>query len=204
MPTKHGFVLIPDRSTLNKAIALNERVEGNKLTLDLELTQPHLTVLQTVFAPGFDYRGALKEFRAYRGFAYEAQTLLGDVTLQATHSLEHILWWNVKNAEWLKTFNSELIAALETKIVKPENADELVFTSPAAEDSYRKTGYERNLEAYEPHLTLAITDEPVTPPIAEAKGERIRFHHLAFVEHGELGQIKKILATESLPVSWDW
>jgi 2'-5' RNA ligase len=202
--TKHGFVLIPDRTTLNEAVRLSQSVAKNRLALDLELTPPHLTVLQTNFQPAFDYRGALKDLRSYAGFTHEPRTTLGEVKLHSTHSVEHILWWEVKNAEWLKNFNRELIEMLEGKIVKPEDADELEFASPAAEESYRKTGYERNLDAYEPHLTLAVTEEPAKAPKTVYTGEPVRLHKLAFVEHGELGELRSVLAVEQLPISWDW
>jgi 2'-5' RNA ligase len=202
--TKHGFVLIPDRNTLKEAVALSQKVEQNKLALDLSLAQPHLTVLQTVFKSGFDYRTALKELRSYAGFAQEPRTILDEVTLQSTSSLENIIWWKVRNAEWLKTFNRELVEKLESSIVVPEDAERVSFATPEAEESYRRTGYERNLNAYEPHLTIAVTDETVKAPTTVYTGERVRLHQLAFVEHGEFGEIRKVLATEELPISWDW
>lgn len=201
--TKHGFVLLPDRRTMNEAIKLSKNVPENKLALDLFTTSPHLTVLQTFFTPGFNYREALKKFRGYRGFNFEPQTSLGAATLQQTSSLEYILWWNAHKAEWLKTFNSELIDELANKISKPEDADKLAFKTPQEEESYRLTGYKGNLEAYEPHITLAVTTNPMPLPTLVPKPIPVRFHYLAFVKHGDFGEITAILASEALPSSWD-
>lgn len=204
MVAKRGFVLIPERRTMEETIALSKSIPNNKLKLDVELAQPHVTVLQTYFAPNFDYKGALKRLRAYRGFSTEPRSTLGAVTLQKTHELEHIVWWTVDNTAWLKDFNRELIEELSGFIIKPEEVDASSFLSPEAEESFRLTGYERNLDAYEPHLTVAVTDYPVRPPATSLTGSKARFHYLAFVEHGQLGEITRVLAKEELPVSWDW
>lgn len=200
---KRGFVLIPDHRTILEAVKLNKAFTANRLILDDSFTLPHLTVLQTNFHPGFDYEAALKELRSYRGFNFEPRSNLVSITKHSTSLLKDVLWWEVQTPEWLKTFNRELIHKYEHEIIKPEMTDELTFSSPEAEESYRRTGYERNLDAYEPHITLAVIDGVGAIPALPLAVQQIRFHRLAFVEHGDLGQLTKILATEDLPMAWD-
>jgi len=204
MRSKKGFVLIPDRQVLQEAIALNKTFDSNELKLDLDYHVPHVTVLQTFFSPNFDYKAALQELRTYRGFTKEARTLLGEFRTLETHNHTSITWWNVNGAEWLTTFNSELIEKLQQFIVRPDDADKLIFESPAAKESYELTGYARNLKAYEPHITVAVGGEENKNISSKLTGKPVRFHRLAFVEHGDLGEITRILAEEELPVSWEW
>ena len=200
---KCGFVLIPDYRTVQEAIKLSRAVQDNKLMLGENSATPHLTVLQTTFKAGFDYKAALKDLRTYRGFNFEPRSSMGAVTLHTNILLKSFIYWEVKNAEWLNSFNRDLIHAYEHEIVKPADAGSHDFKSSAIEESYRRTGYEYNLEAYEPHLTLAVTDNDVILPKAPKTADFIRFRELAFVENGEFGEIKRILASESLPISWE-
>ncbi len=204
MQSKKGFVLIPDRRALTEAIELSKLIHNNELELDLTYRIPHVTVLQTYFLPGFDYKTALKTLRSYSGFNSEPQTKFGDIRTLSTHNHSEITWWNVAGAEWLTEFNRELIETFAPYIVKPTDSEQKSFESPAAKESYEITGYERNLGAYEPHITIAVGGKKNNPISSTLIGDRVRFHRLAFVEHGELGEIKNILASEDLPFSWDW
>lgn len=201
--SKCGFVLLPERKAMVEAIRLSEEIPGNKLTLDLSWRLPHLTILQTYFKPSFNYSAALKQARLHGGFRREPSSRFNGITVQNTEGVRNILWWNILNAQWLKGLNRELIESFEDSIEKPSDVDSIELPTEAAKVSYARTGYGRNLEAYEPHITLAVTEEKSTVPVSSLSGERIRFHNIAFVEHGAMGQIEKILAIEELPVSWD-
>lgn len=203
---KRGFVLIPNRAVLRDVVTLSDSITDSELKLDELHRKPHLTVLQTVFRAGFDYNAALSSLRNYSGFKFEPRTLMGDITQQSITTHSNITWLNVQNAEWLRTFNRELIERLETWILPPDDTENHDFRNEAAFESYNRTGYEHNLDAYEPHITLAVTKEPtdlskVVKPFN--KTDRVRFHELAFVEHGVYGEITRTLASVSLPVSWD-
>lgn len=200
---KHGFVLLPDRKAMVEAIRLSEAVPGNKLSLDLSWRLPHVTLLQSYFKPGFDYRGALKQARLHRGFNGEPYSRFNGISVQNTEELRNILWWRIVNAEWLKELNRELVESFEDFIEKPSDAATVELPSQAARDSYARTGYGRNLEAYEPHITLAVTEEKSQNPVTAMSGELVKFHRIAFVEHAPMGQIGKVLASEDLPISWD-
>jgi hypothetical protein len=200
---KYGFVLLPDRKTMVEAIRLSGGISGNKLTLDLAWKLPHVTILQTYFKRGFDYNAALKQARLHRGFRNEPYSRFNGITVQDTEEVTNILWWNILNAEWLKDLNREMIESFEDFIEKPETTEGIVLPNEAARISYERTGYGRNLDAYEPHITLAVTEEKVKPPLTAMSGERVKFHRIAFVEHAPMGQIGKVLASEDLPISWD-
>lgn len=200
---KIGFVLIPDARAVNESIRLNEAIPDNQLKLDKEWHVPHVTVLQTYFRPGFDYKGALKAAREHYGFNREASTLFNGITIQDADRLEDIIWWNIVNAEWLKTLNRKLVELNEEYIIKPTSTTGLKFKNPQAEESFLRTGYSRNLEAYEPHITLGISATPWQPDVSSMSGERVRFHRMCVVEHGPFGEIHNVLASETLPVSWE-
>lgn len=201
---KHGFVLIPDDLTIRESIRLNEALPEGKLKLDKMSAIPHLTVLQTFFKDSFNYGKALKEIRSYNGFIREPRTMFKDITVEETQFHSHIVWWNVENSKWLKKLNSLLVEKFSDELVAPDDVESRVFRNNLEKESYRITGYERNLENYEPHITLGVLDEkPESLPETQIRANHARMRKIAFVEHGENGTVAKILDSLLLPMTWD-
>ncbi len=202
MLNKTGFVLIPSKQIIDESLALSKAIPQNELALDADFIVPHVTVLQTHFTPNFKPQATLQTFADYSGFKHGPSTTLGAVELHHTYGLKGLVWWNVANAHWLKTFNRELITSLEREIAKPTFDPALKFSSPEAEESFYATGYERNLAAYEPHITLGIVSDSVELPQARSIGATLRFFELAYVEHGKRGEILKVI--DSIPLKQPW
>lgn len=201
---KHGFVLIPDDLTIIESIRLNENLPESKLKLNKDSAIPHVTVLQTFFKDSFNYVEALKMIRSYDGFIREPRTMFKDITVEETQFHSHIVWWNVENSQWLKNLNALLIEKFSDQLITPNDVDSRTFKNSLEKESYRVTGYERNLENYEPHITLGVLDEaPEKLPEIELQYKHARLRKIAFVEHGENGTIAKVLESLLLPMTWD-
>lgn len=192
-----GFVLIPNRSVLVKSVELSNSLEGNLIPSDTTIRLPHLTVVQAPIRSSYDWKTGLEKFRNYAGFAYEPRTSIGKFYQQ-----DKYIMLGVNNAKWLSTFNELIVNDVAPHVDVPEVGDK-TFASAAEEESYLKTGYKRNLKAYEPHITIGVTEVPAVLPESTLERQHIRFHSLAFAEHGEYGTIKRILGEVPLPVAWD-
>lgn len=193
-----GFVLFPNRTIMKEAVKLSNTIENNLSINDLETQIPHVTVLQAPINLRFNYQEALDEFRDYAGFNVEPRTMLGNVYQQ-----DKYVMWGLDNAGWLSRFNSIIVNKLAEHIIVPDSKDEK-FATTAEEESFKLTGYKRNLSAFEPHITLGKTVTPVTDlPNTGDVNRYVKFHTLAFTEHGSNGAIIKILDSRNLPVNWD-
>lgn len=198
-----GFVLFPNRAVATEALRLSEGIPNNKIILNLETTRPHVTILQTFFKEDFDYVKALEILKTYEGFRQEPRTYLHDVRFDSTHHLANVTWWMLQNSQWLNVFNRLLIETFSDYIIKPYESDLPEGLVPASIESFLKTGYSRNLDAYEPHITLGVTEVKEELPVSPLMGQRARFHELAYVKHGDHGTISEILASVKLPMTWD-
>ena len=193
-----GFVLIPDRKVLNKTIEMNKQVENSVLALDDAITLPHLTVLQAPIRSSFNYEEALDLFRDYAGFSYEPKTQIGELYQQ-----DKYIMLGVKNAKWLADFNRLIVEYTSSFIDVPEIDSSKTFNNEAQRNSYKATGYRFNLDAYAPHFTVAVSDENLTLPENILSGVSVRFHSLAYAEHGDNGSIRRILSARQLPMTWN-
>lgn len=193
-----GFVLIPDRKVLNRAIEMNKKVESSVLLLDDAIVLPHLTVLQAPIQSSFNYEEALDLFRDYTGFSYEPKTQISELYQQ-----DKYIMLGVQNAKWLSDFNRLIVEYTSSFIDVPEIDSAKTFSNEAQLNSYKATGYRFNLDAYAPHFTVAVSDENVSLPGNTLSGVNVRFHSLAYAEHGENGSIKRILSSRQLPMTWN-
>lgn len=193
-----GFVLIPDRNVLKRTIELNKQVKNSLLQLDENIVLPHLTVLQAPIQSSFDYETALDLFRDYTGFSYEPKTQIGELYQQ-----DNYIMLSVKNSKWLADFNRITVEYTSPFIDVPEIPADKVFKTNEQLESYKATGYRFNLDAYAPHFTVAVSEENVELPGNVLSGANVRFHSLAFAEHGENGSIKKVLSSRQLPMTWN-
>lgn len=190
-----GFVLIPDKRTIQESLRLNSEIEGNLLQLDEDYIIPHVTVLQAPIRKTFNHKKVLEEARTYPGFKHELITTTGHVYQEGRY-----IMWGMENARWLNIFNQALVNVASPHISVPPTTKP--FRSPQEERSYLATGYVHNLEAYEPHITLGLVEEENVKLPSPVPG-RVTFRQLLFTEHGENGRITRIIDSHALPARWD-
>lgn len=196
----HGFVLLPDKLTETQLIELNNTHFDEPLHLDAVSTLPHVTVLQAPIRNGFKATSFLEQFKASSQLQKEPKANLG--TLEYVE--DHWLFFTVTNPSWLKELNETVVTALDGWIDVEAAPVKTEFANDAQRISYEKTGYRFNLEAYSPHFTVGVSDEPVVlPHVSHLENRRVPFRTLAFCEHGEHGKITRVLETVTLPFSWD-
>lgn len=194
--TFFGFVLLPDRGTILESVRLNEKIVGSELKIDAQYFLPHVTVLQAKIRNTFDYREVLRNASENPGFSRELNTVTGSVYQDGDYVM-----WEIVNANWLATFNKNLVAKAAGHItvtppVKP-------FSTVEEEESYLATGYKRNLKAYKPHITLGVSGEPVDVSVLQTPALPVKFRELLFTEHGAQGRIVRVIDRQPLKVQWD-
>lgn len=198
--TKKGFVLLPDKLTEQKIITLNNTTFTEGVILSKEQALPHVTVVQTYFKNGFNPEPFLDKFTSIAPLAKEPK-------VSASHFSHdgRLAFIEFREAAWLTTLNRIIIEEVENWI-DTDQAEPSTFANASEEESWNRTGYKRNLDAYRPHFTIGSGDENTfkkLPDFQEIQLNRIAFRRLVFCEHGENGVISKELASIHLPFTWN-
>ena len=198
MDKKFGFVLLPTISTEKQLITLNQKYPTSLIKLDKTVVLPHCTLLQASFEYNFNYTPIMETIRNYPAFKHPPKTQIGETTVDGKYVLVKII-----NSSWLKLLNKTIIEEVKDFIVKPQLA-ELQFHSEAKKRSFLTTGHKYNLDAYNPHFTVAYNEENnLEDIISDLIGTTIQFQRLAYCEHGDYGTIKKVIEIINLPYHWD-
>jgi len=194
----NGFVLFPDKLTHKQLVDVGASFPDSEI--DLSVALPHVTVLQAPFKNGFNPAATLKKFAGDRFVSHELRAHLGSLKQVD----QHWLFLEVMNTAPLKELNSRIIADVEDWIDVAAAPVPKKTMTDAEQASYDRTGYRYNLEAYAPHFTVGVVDSVVkVPAVPELTGSWVPFRQLAFCEHGEHGQITRVLDQVDLLSSWD-
>ena len=196
----HGFTLLPDKKTEAKLIHLNQKYFREPLALNDHTAVPHVTVLQAPIRSGFTATPFLEEFKNSDLLNREPKANLSSLK----YVNDHWLFFEVTNPSWLKQLNELIVHSVSDWIDVDAAPKKTEFRNEAERVSYEKTGYRYNLESYSPHFTVGVADKvDELPAVPELEQMRVPFRKLAFCEHGEHGQIVRVLESVNLPFSWD-
>jgi hypothetical protein len=194
----NGFVLFPDKLTEKQLVNVGSLFPDSQL--DLTVALPHVTVLQAPFKEGFKPAATLKKFAGNQFVNHELRAHLGSLK----QIDQHWLFLEVMNTAPLKELNAQIIADVEDWIDVAAAPVPTKAMTDVEQESYNRTGYRYNLEAYAPHFTVGVVDSAVKLPVAfELTGSWVPFRRLAFCEHGDHGQITRVLDQVDLLSSWD-
>lgn len=199
--TKKGFVLLPDKQTEKKIVSLNNDFFPNSsITLNTEQALPHVTVVQTYFTNGFNPAPFLEKFKNIAPLATEPKVTASHFSHDGQFSFIEF-----REAAWLTTLNRIIIEEVEDWI-DTDQAEPSTFANTSEEESWNRTGYKRNLDAYRPHFTIGKEDEEGyrnLPDFSSVNLKRVAFRRLVFCEHNENGAITNILDSIHLPFTWN-
>lgn len=192
----YGFSLLPDSITENKIIAWNNTHFPEPLFLDSVFTKAHMTLVQAPFRRGFNPKDAMEELAEQ--FKSEPKTWAGTLKQDRDY-----IFLTMQNPEWMSKLNELAVNSVKDQLDLADVPKPKIFENEKEQKSWELTGYRFNLEAYDPHFTVGISDEPAALPPTGLEGERVSFRKLVFSEHGPHGRISRIIETVHLPFSWD-
>lgn len=186
MTNLHGVVLLPSREWREHLTFFARSLPENELPLGFDLAQPHVTLIQGVL----EEPPSPSELVSTLGnFLQPVPSTTEGLRVVGQHQGKPLGWLTLGESPQLREFHYYALGLLSSLFKPGEMPTGL---NQKEQRSFALTGCERNCEAFVPHVTVSIG--PKELPTHLWKGKKLPYEALAFVRHGDRGEIEELLA----------